>query len=183
LPNALSFPVGLDVSWSAADQMAIPNNYLRNWLLDTGSLTERIQAHCRQFEVHRIGQGIAPLSKEEKTRLNIADTHYEIREVILLADNQPWVFARSVVPESLSSGEWRDLGNQPLGKLLFNDKRFARSGFEVAAIESKALQVLPIADVEYPLYGRRSLFTLDDKQILVAEVFLPASPVYQSLVS
>ncbi|MFC3095408.1 chorismate--pyruvate lyase family protein [Alteromonas sediminis] len=183
MQHAPSFPVGLTVTWKPESHALVPNNYLRNWLLDTGSLTERIQSHCRQFSVYRIGQGVAPLSTEETQRLNDIDSAYEIREVLLLADDTPWVFARSVVPVSLSTGEWRDLGSQPLGKLLFNDTRFTRGEFEVAEVPFSVLSSLPITPVSHPLYGRRSLFTLEEKQILVAEVFLPASPVYQSVVS
>ena len=176
-----NFPIGLNVDWSPASKVSITDHYLRNWLLDTSSLTERIEAHCRVFSVFRLGQGRAALSENEKLSLEASSssTHYEVREVILIADEQPWVFARSVVPETLTSGEWKHLGNRPLGKLLFNDARFERGEFEVAKITSEQLSNLPIEPASHDLYGRRSLFTQQQNKVLVAEVFLPASPVYK----
>lgn len=176
------FPIGLDVDWQSASTSHISDHYINNWLVDTGSLTERIQSLCRHFQVQKLGQGNAPLHQHESALLSGKAHDYEVREVVLLADDAPWVFARSIVPKSLSKGEWRHLGSKPLGQLLFNDNRFNRSAFDIATLNTQHFSMLPIEQTQYNLYGRRSLFTLDTLQVLVAEVFLPASPVYRNLV-
>lgn len=135
---------------------------------------------CREFAVHRLGQGAAPLTADEIQLLQSDQSAYEVREVILYADDKPWVFARSVIPTALTNGEWKTLGNKPLGKLLFNDQRFRRGEFEVTRIKPSALAALALDSVDFDLYGRRSLFAVHDFKVLVAEVFLPNSPVYKS---
>ena len=177
------FPVGLDVSWMLASQCVDLNESQQKWLVDTGSLTERIQSMCTEFRVELIGQGIAPLHANECQLLPLPDSYYEVREVILLADQQPWVFARSVIPSRLLQGEWQSLGNSPLGKQLFNDKRFVRGEFEIASLPASDIDGL-WGDVSQPnsaktLFARRSAFHFAAQDILVAEVFLPQSPLYQ----
>lgn len=174
------FPLGLDVNWQQAQSVSIGDHYLRNWLLDTGSLTERIQSLCSSFEVERLGQSLANLHQQEILALQDNKGEYVVREVMLKADHKAWVFARSVIPLSLINGEWQSLGQQPLGKLLFNDQRFERGAFEVASIPSQHFASLGLSATEFDLLGRRSLFTLDELRVLVAEVFLPAGPMYKN---
>ena len=138
---------------------------------------------CRQFQVHIIGQGNAPLHDSECNKLPQPVDAYHVRETLLLADDVPWVFARSVIPTLLTQGEWKTLGTSPLGKQLFNDKRFVRGAFEVAKMPSGQLSAVLASPTKLDyLYGRRSAFHFAGQDILVAEVFLPNSPVYQGVI-
>ncbi len=177
----LCFPLGLDVEWKHADSMCIPNSYLKNWLLDTGSLTERLQSMCRQFSLQKLGQAEQMLHKCEQDWLKAQQfTRWYVREVILFGDNQPWVFARSVIPHDLIEGELADVGSQPLGKIIFNDQRFTRSEFQLCNLDSQTMPNLCAAQTRRRLWGRRSKFTFNDIDMLVAEVFLPQAPAYLS---
>jgi len=96
------------------------------------------------------------------------------------AQGSPWVFARSVLPDALCKADLAELGNQPLGKILFNDSRFVRQPFQITKIEPlSALQQM--FNNTQSLWARRSVFTYKQFNMMVAEVFLPASPAYKTL--
>ena len=172
-----SFPIGLNVEWKQANQTVLTDPYLKNWLLDTGSLTERIQSLCHQFSLVLLGQSSTELHDNEKHLLlsNNNATH-EVREVLLCGNNTPWVFARSVIPQSLINDELANLGDEPLGKRLFNDSRFCRSNFELCCLSAQMFGY----ETNQQLWGRRSVFSLGLDRMIVAEVFLPQAPVYYS---
>ncbi|MCW8109936.1 chorismate lyase [Alteromonas ponticola] len=179
LIDNLSFPIGLDVTWERADRVSIPNSYLKNWLLDTGSLTERLQSMCRQFSLQKLGQAEQMLhSGEHEWLASHSSTRWYVREVVLFGDHQPWVFARSVLPHELVEGELASVGSQPLGKIIFNDQRFSRSEFQLCNISSDHLGQLGLTKDDVTLWGRRSKFTFNEVDMLVAEVFLPQAPAY-----
>lgn len=182
------FPVGIDAKWNSPTHVNIPDAYLKNWLLDTGSLTERLQSHCREFQVIVLGQRQATLTLEEKQQLALSRPYYDegdwqVREVILVGENKPWVFARSIIPQSLCQSDFANLGNKPLGQLIFNDKRFNRSPFQVTHVSQPAtlLAKLGLASANQ-LWGRRSVFCFQDMKMMVAEVFLPEAPAYKNIV-
>ncbi|QCZ92019.1 chorismate--pyruvate lyase family protein [Salinimonas iocasae] len=178
----LTFPFdhGIQVEWVAAHNVVIPSSTLQHWLLDTGSLTERLQECCDTFSLRRLGQGAVPLYPNEKRWLPEAPVQqWQAREVILEGDSKPWVFARSVLPQSLVDGELANLGAQPLGKRLFNDSRFVRSDFELCQVPAAVFAVDNTISDRQILWGRRSRFHLGDDYIIVAEIFLPDSPAYR----
>jgi chorismate--pyruvate lyase len=92
-----------------------------------------------------------------------------VREVILYGAGQPWVYARSVLPLTTLTGrlrKLRQLSNQPLGELLFKDPTMRREPVQFASFSAAS-------NSDKAIWGRRSIFTLDNKPLLVAEVFLP----------
>lgn len=148
---------------------------VRSWLLDTGSLTDRIEKACEHFSLTLIGEGKAPIHDSEHERLQSTQS-CTVREVLLCDDGTPWVYARSVIPDALMSAEFNQLGEQPLGRRLFNDARFTRGEFEIC----RTRHPLFAADSGLSLWGRRSVFHIQQHALLVAELFLPASPLYQT---
>lgn len=181
------FPVGLAVNWLSLAEANIPEPTLKGWLLDTGSLTERVQSACGEFSLQLLGQQtLEPHSTELSLLQANGQTTYQIREIVLCGDEQPWVFARSVIPQAIIEAELSNLGSEPLGKRLFNDKRFIRSEFQVCTLpfeqfsqhltEQSDSQLKN--DTKQNLWGRRSVFTFESHHLIVAEVFLPGSPAY-----
>jgi len=151
----------------------------RNWLLDQGSLTQRlIDASNGAFEVRKLSQGWQRPTHSEAHCLGLKPRQLAIvREVELLCHGEPWVYARSVFPQETLTGRLRSLkklDSRPLGALLFGDPTMERSHFEIAALRNAKLENYFADDTDNFSWGRRSLFFLDDKPILVAEVFLPA---------
>jgi chorismate--pyruvate lyase len=106
-----------------------------------------------------------------------------VREVILRGKNQPWVFARSIIPLSLCQSDFANLGDKPLGQLIFNDKRFTRSPFQLAHLPQPAPWLAKLGfSCAGQLWGRRSVFCFEEMKMMVAEVFLPEAPAYKNIV-
>ena len=170
-----SYPVGLAVNWQRPEGISLSDANLKNWLLDTGSLTERVQSSCQHFSLELLGQDSRiPHPNELSMLASNGNTSYQVREILLCGDEQPWVFARSIIPQAIIDAELSNLGREPLGKRLFNDARFIRSAFEVCTLDATTLGYRKTQ----ALWGRRSMFTLEGQSMIVAEVFLPESPAY-----
>jgi chorismate lyase len=107
-----------------------------------------------------------------------------VREVILQGCGQPWIFARSLLPLSSLQGKLRHLRKQhtrPLGAFLFSQPHLARSPIALATLNPHD-GYLPAQLNNCPeLWGRRSVFWLAQKPLLVSEVFLPAFCTYHHL--
>ena len=155
-----------------------PPEYLLPWLLHTGSLTAALR-HLSEgaFNVQILDQSWRQPSLEERRALNLRDRSLAlIREVLLCGHGEPWVYARSVLPERSLSGQHRhlrNLDNRPLGELLFNrpDTRRGPIVLNQLARNSRS-QVESLSSLSHRAWGRRSTFWMGDKPLLVAETFL-----------
>jgi chorismate lyase len=150
---------------------------LRDWLLDTGSLTRRLQkASNNRFAVSVLKQRWERPRLDEARALNIPPHQLVlIREVILYGCDQPWVYARSVLPHQALNGRLRflrKLGNKPLGALLFGNPSIKRGAVVVQRVAQSHLPAL-LQQSGSPLWGRYSIFRYGKNGILVSEVFLP----------
>ena len=170
--------------WSEQNQlrrMRVPADRLQ-WLLDTESLTQRVrQACCGRFSVRVLSQGWGKPQRSEVRVLRLrAGARCLVREVQLLCDERAWVFARTVIPATTLSGPQRRLarlGNRPLGAVLFADPSLRREAVQIAAITvrhglfDRAARELPRRPAR--IWGRRSVFRVAGKPLLVSEIFLP----------
>lgn len=163
-------------------RQAVPD-VLRDWLLDKGSLTDRLK-HCCQgrFSVRVLGEAWRRPHRDEAQVLDMPVTALAwVRQVQLLCDGKPWVFARTVVPATTLSGAQRrlaHLGNRPLGAYLFADPGMQRSPVQLACITRGSTlfddAVQGLARKPQTIWGRRSVFRVGGKPLLVSEIFLPA---------
>jgi chorismate lyase len=152
---------------------------LRHWLLDRRSLTRRLQQHSKnQFSVTVLNQCWERPRLDEARALDIPPHQLAlVREVILHGRGQPWVYARSVLPQRVLNGPLRflrKLGNKPLGALLFSNPAIKR---EPVVLQRYAQSQLPPSlqqPEQQPLWGRYSIFRYGKNGILVSEIFLPA---------
>jgi chorismate--pyruvate lyase len=153
------------------------------WLLDRGSLTRRLQQACSgRFSVKLLGQAWQRPLHEEARLLGLDPQQWVLtRQVLLMCDGVPWVYARTVMPRHTLVGRLRrlaDLGTRPLGATLFADPSMRRGPVQVAQLApGQGLHRLVVeAAAEcagQPVWGRRSVFRLSDKPLLVYELFLP----------
>lgn len=159
-----------------------PPSVARDWLVDAGSLTRRVQAACDgEFRVEVRRQTRSRPLPSETARLKMRNHVVAlVREVSLRCGEQPWVFARTLIPLSSLRGSARRLtmlGNRPLGALLFADPSAERGSMEFARLLPGHHQFeLAAAGLEQrpaELWGRRTLFHFDGKPLLVNEIFLP----------
>jgi len=157
-----------------------------DWLFDSGSLTSRLQQACSSseaggFAVRVLSQHRCRPLRDERQLLAMPEHEFAlVRQVQLLCEGQPWVFARTVVPLRSLTGRGRRLaclGNRPLGAMLFADKSVRRNRLQVARLVAggdifeSAINGLPSIPDE--IWGRRSLFYFAGRPLLVNEVFLP----------
>ena len=156
---------------------------LRPWLSDSGSLTARIRARSATFEVQVLAQRLARPQPDEAALLGLRrGENAWLREVLLVADGVPVVYARSLLPRHNLRGGWRlfaDIGKRPLGAALFADPRIARAALHCRRLDRRDARfrrvraVLPAVADQTGLWARRSVFRLRGRALLVCEVFLP----------
>ncbi len=149
----------------------------RQWLLNRGSLTARlINISNSSLKVTIVYQQMSRPYLSEASLLEIPTRQRAlIREVILSDGNTPLVFARSVIPIKTLTGRLRKLfnmGSNPLGSVLFKDPSMQRGKIEVARVMKQHNYVPDSMVIDKYLLGRRSNFYLDNKPLLVSEVFL-----------
>ena len=182
-----------DARWMPLSQLryACADRSLYAWLSDNSSLTQRLIEHCNgAFEVRVRGQRWkAPLLSESRLLGLRAGEYAMVREVELLCNGIPHVYARTLIPKSSLTGRachLQGLGSKPLGALLFSDPTTRRSVIEYARLVAShrlyqwAMNSMREMDgemdgvMESELWGRRTLFCYAGKPLLVNEIFLPA---------
>ncbi|MFT6920505.1 MAG: chorismate--pyruvate lyase [Cognaticolwellia sp.] len=180
------FPVQMAANWQPPENFTLPIS-LRDWLLDPSSLTARLKSHGQQFRVEVLGQCIQACDAAEANDDIAAGEQVLVREVLLYSDDIPQVFARSLLPLSSLTGDQQELahlGTQSLGQVLFNHPDLQRKKIEVAVFDqyssvANLANYLALKNTPQTLWGRRSVFVLDDKPLMVAEIFLPNAIAYQ----
>jgi chorismate--pyruvate lyase len=158
---------------------------LTHWLFDRGSLTRRLRQCCPDcFQVRVLRQGWSRPGRDEARVLRLRlNARTWTREVQLFCGDQPWVFARTLIPAATLRGRGRrltQLGSRPLGEVLFSDPGVRRGPVEIARIVTgQRLHQCAFAGFAEPpdaIWGRRSVFHIDSQPLLVCEIFLPALP-------
>ncbi len=183
------FPITLSGQWvnpKASSQAIALSEVLLGWLLDHGSLTTRLKQHCHCFRVELLGQQVESCSALEANTIITQGEQVLVREVLLYCDEKPHVFARSLLPLSSLTGaeqQLASLGTQSLGQVLFNNPSLERQSIEISSFNQES-SVAKLADnlsltVDHLLWGRRSVFILENKPLMVAEVFLPHAFAYK----
>jgi len=169
-------------SWHQPQRRLMPAE-LASWLTDKGSLTRQLKKHSRDgFSVDLLGNSwIKPLTDES---LSLRIPSYELsyqREVRLMDGEQAMVYARTIVPRTTYMSmqhRFNQLGNKPLGELLFTDATVSRGPIEIACLKPSQwlYEMALLAEDARPdkLWGRRSHFYIAGKALLVNEIFLPA---------
>ena len=154
-----------------------------SWITEPGSLTRRVQDGCDGvFDLRLLRQGWGEALPSER-RLLRADRHGRdlIREVELLCDGAPRIFARTVLPARSLIGRTRELsrlGTRPLGAVLFADPTTRRGTVEFARLSpAHALFAVATAhavgDRPAELWARRTVYRYAGRPLLVNEIFLP----------
>jgi chorismate lyase len=177
----MKLPIHLQQRKSSWLSKPLNSGSLHCWLIDNGSLTARLKARYTNFVVQPVLLKNAKAFTDESALLGLkASQHALIREVMLMGNNQPVVFAHSVLPRTSLRGAWRKLGKlgkKPLGAALFGNKKVKRTPLEYKKlprhhpISMRAAEHMHSSPKQ--LWARRSVFSLNCARILVTEVFLP----------
>jgi len=127
------------------------------WIRDDQSLTQKLKKRYPDFRVEVDKQEKLEIYKHEINLLG-NEGNFIVREVFLYGDNQPVVFARSIIPINTITDSIMEIGNKPLGEILFTDPNILREPIEVT--------------FQNDIWGRRSVFVMNNSRILVSEFFL-----------
>lgn len=169
--------------WRRREQLLGELPPIRDWLFDNGSLTRGLQRACENggFRVEVLDQRWQRPQLNERRRLAMPARQLAlVRQVYLYCGDQPCVYARTIIPRETLSGAQRHLavlGNRPLGAVLFADPCMHREPMEFARLQAgdrlfaAAVQRLP--QPPGVIWGRRSVFYLAARPLLVNEIFLP----------
>jgi chorismate--pyruvate lyase len=170
----------LEPKWrrlSAVLATKIPPHW-RSWLSYTDSMTERLQNYCNKVTISVLSQvWQCPFVSERKV-LCLAESELAlIREVRILCDEEPWLFARTVIPSgtlTATGGKLAKLGTTPIGNFLFAEKTMQRGRFEVAKVKPGDYFFYRANGDELTtkyLWARRSVFYINKQPLLINEVF------------
>ncbi|MDX1491792.1 MAG: chorismate lyase [Pseudohongiellaceae bacterium] len=137
-----------------------------SWLLDEGSLTQRLKVLGRgDFAVELLDERWLHSTRAiQLVGLRAAEARQRLwsRKVVLKCAGEPCVAAHTLIPYSSMSGslrQLRHLDDKPLGEFLFKKPELKRVSMHVCSVgDSK---------------GRYSVFRLQGFPVLVAEFFLP----------
>jgi len=128
------------------------------------------------FSVRVISQRWQKLEAKEAAAMKLNNVRSAlIRQVLLCCNEQPLVYARTVIPVTTIQGAQRryaNIGNRPLGAMLFADRTMKREEVQVAMLAAKH-EANKYTEIGGPIWGRRSVFRVSGKPLLVSEFFLP----------
>jgi len=127
------------------------------WIRDDQSLTQKLKKRYPDFRVEVHKQEESAIYNHEINQMG-NEENFIVREVSLYGDNQPVVFARSVIPKNTETDSIMKIGNKPLGEILFTDPNILREPIEIT--------------FQNNIWGRRSVFVMNNSRILVSEFFL-----------
>ncbi|MTH47968.1 chorismate lyase [Intestinirhabdus alba] len=141
---------------------------LSDWLLLEDSMTRRFEQQGKRVTVTLLREAFVGRDEvADELALLPEASRYWLREILLCADEVPWLAGRTVVPESTLCGPeiaLQKLGKIPLGRYLFTSSSLSRDFIEIGC--------------DAGLWGRRSRLRLSGKPLVLTELFLPASPLY-----
>ncbi len=147
---------------------------VKRWLYDKNSLTQKLNYYFpNKMSIRCLAKGGTKLSLRESKILRKIKipSRSTIREVQISIENNPVIFARTVIPlASLvqKNKAMKRLNHQSLGSVIFTDTKWERRW--------ESFGYFPVVGHSLPqskLYGRCSIFIFRKKPIIITEFFLP----------
>lgn len=164
-----------------AAKNAQPNTQQHYWLTRSGALTNALR-QLGLFSLHIVYEGTQAACNEDASLLKVEPcTPLWVRDVVLLIDEQPLVYAHSLTPLEATecNDAWSALrfqGQHPLATLLYHDDTIQRLPFAWQSVQTPlSLQGTRWDDKNgAPLWARHSCFMRGNHPLVVAETFLNA---------
>ncbi len=153
---------------------------VQSWTYESGSLTQRLRSYY--------GPGVAvkvllqcwktPYLSEHRLLKLPAHEYVLTREVLLYVKSKPLILARTVIPKSTvktAKSNLSKLGNRPLGEIIFSSPKLERIAMDVTLIQMPTWKssLLEQVEINAPVWGRRTVYGIASKHMLVSEFFLP----------
>jgi len=152
--------------WISFKKMSIllVNENIKSWLIEKGPITKRIKSE-ESFKLNLIKDEISAVDDSEKKFLEESSDKIKVREVILMGNNIPRVYAKSLIPiRTIENGFSRlgELGTKPLGDILFEKEIFKKTNVVYAQFQ----------DQDSIFWGRKTKYIVKNMPLSVMEVFL-----------
>ena len=149
---------------SETKSLEIRNKEILSWLNESGSITSRIKSFSNfKLKLLRDGPGEVDIIDDDLIISNYKENN--IREVILLSDEEPLIYAKSIIPLEtirLGLGILGNLKENPLGDILFSNPEIKKKYMLFAKFQSN----------EEIFYGRKGIYTVKGYPFSVCEIFL-----------
>ncbi|CAM4171083.1 chorismate lyase [Pseudoalteromonas ostreae] len=179
----ITFPVSVTADWQLGTSINSLSGNEQDWLLEPNSLTAKLKTQCVEFSVKVLSEKEFVLNTSQQQLLDCSQRIGINREVLLLCDGIPMVYAQSWLPatDDMQQQQLLALGNRPLGDVIFQHPDLKRTEIEIARFDCQhpvQQLVSQYYAVAKPLWGRRSIFSLAQSRFLVAEIFLPEAYLY-----
>ncbi len=150
-------------------QNPIPHG-VKKCLLNSGSLIKCLEdmTTVNISSILKNQRWDKPDPNESKILKLLSGSYGFIRETLLVSDEHPLVFARTVIPpKTLPCTPKRIcLGEKPLGYFLFSNRHARRGEIAIVALKTNSGEII---------WGRRSIFYIRHKPLLITEILLPAT--------
>ena len=152
-------------SWmSETKSLEVQNNEILSWLNEPGSITSRIKSFSDfKLKLLRDGPGEVNAAEDDLIIKNYEENN--IREVVLYSDEEPLIYAKSIIPFEtirLGLGVLGNLKENPLGDILFSNPEIKKKYMLFAKFESN----------KGMFYGRKGIYTVKGYPFSVCEIFL-----------
>ena len=152
-------------SWmSETKSLKVENNEILSWLNEPGSITSRIKSFS-DFKLKLLRDGLGEVDANEDDLIISNYRENNIREVLLYSDEEPLIYAKSVIPLEtirLGLGVLGNLKENPLGDILFSNPEIKKEYMLFSKFESN----------KKIYYGRKGIYTVKGFPFSVCEVFL-----------
>ncbi|MDD5319689.1 MAG: chorismate lyase [Methylococcales bacterium] len=157
----------------------LPDN-VQSWTYESGSLTQRLRSYYGDaIAVKILLQRWHKPFLTERRLLKLPEYQYSlIREVLLYADGKLLILARTIIPAATikaAKNNLSHLGNRPLGEIIFSYPNLERMTMDITLINPSTWTQPALAEaaIDQPIWGRRTVYAIAHKQLLVSEFFLP----------
>ena len=144
--------------------LEVQNKEIISWLTESGSITSRIKSFSNfRLKLLRDGPGEVDTLEDDLIITNYKENN--IREVVLYSDEEPFIYAKSILPLEtirLGLGALGSLKENPLGDILFSNPKIKKKYMLFAKFESN----------KRIFYGRKGIYTVKGYPFSVCEIFL-----------
>jgi len=144
--------------------LEVQNKEITSWLTESGSITSRIKSFSNfRLKLLRDGPGEVDTAEDDLIITNYKENN--IREVVLFSDEEPFIYAKSILPLEtirLGLGALGNLKENPLGDILFSNPEIKKKYMLFAKFESN----------KRIFYGRKGIYTVKGYPFSVCEIFL-----------
>ena len=152
-------------SWmSEIKSLEVQNKEIISWLNEHGSITSRIKSFSNfRLKLLRDGPGEVNAAEDDLIITNYKENN--IREVVLFSDEEPFIYAKSILPHETIRLGLDALGNlkeNPLGDILYSNPEIKKKYMLFAKFESN----------KRIFYGRKGIYTVKGYPFSVCEIFL-----------